>query len=293
MRRFLVAAGACAALSGCALPVPIQVASWAADIISVVATDKSLTDHGLSAITDKDCALHRAVTEDDNVVCREVDDSADTVQVADVGGAAAPKALSGKGRAINGAPAIEAVEAAVAKAPAVTEVAAFETAAAPAGEQTVVVRVDLAALAPKAEAQNRPYVKLAALAADAGGPQADIVAQRPRAGFYYVIGSFRGSDRAKAHMDTYGALLPAVIQGRIGKDGREVFRVVVGPFQEQERKVAFRRIKHAGIADTWAIRVTPEDWRVAAKARPVQQADAGTLSARDWPGLASFMVSSR
>ncbi|MEQ8807204.1 MAG: hypothetical protein RIE16_15615 [Rhodospirillales bacterium] len=54
MRKSVLVVGACALLGGCALPVPIQVASWAIDIISVVATEKSITDHGLSALTCKD-----------------------------------------------------------------------------------------------------------------------------------------------------------------------------------------------------------------------------------------------
>ena len=55
-------------LSGCALPVPIQVASWAIDGISYMATNKSLMDHGISAVSGQDCATFRIVTE--GGVCR-------------------------------------------------------------------------------------------------------------------------------------------------------------------------------------------------------------------------------
>jgi hypothetical protein len=57
-----------AVLGGCALPIPVQVASWVIDGISVVTTEKSLSDHGLSMMAGRDCALWRAVTEDQ--VCR-------------------------------------------------------------------------------------------------------------------------------------------------------------------------------------------------------------------------------
>lgn len=52
-------------LGGCALPVPIQIASWAIDGISYIATQKSITDHGLSMVAGRDCAMHRVVTEGD------------------------------------------------------------------------------------------------------------------------------------------------------------------------------------------------------------------------------------
>lgn len=50
-------------LSGCALPLPIKIASWAIDGISYIATEKTITDHGISAIAGRDCAMMRAVTK--------------------------------------------------------------------------------------------------------------------------------------------------------------------------------------------------------------------------------------
>jgi hypothetical protein len=58
-------------LSGCFLPTHFSVASWAIDGISVIFTKKSVTDHGISAIAQKDCALWRGITE--GAVCREND----------------------------------------------------------------------------------------------------------------------------------------------------------------------------------------------------------------------------
>lgn len=54
--------------AGCA-PLPFTVASMLADGVSYAATDKSLTDHGLSALSEKDCAMYRLLT--DGIVCRE------------------------------------------------------------------------------------------------------------------------------------------------------------------------------------------------------------------------------
>ena len=60
-------------LGGCALPVSFQIASWAADGISYIATNKSVSDHGLSLVTQKDCALWRAVKQEE--ICVQHEDS--------------------------------------------------------------------------------------------------------------------------------------------------------------------------------------------------------------------------
>jgi hypothetical protein len=57
-------------LSGCALPMPIQAASWAIDGISYLATNKSIMDHGISTVSGRDCATFRIVTEGN--VCRDI-----------------------------------------------------------------------------------------------------------------------------------------------------------------------------------------------------------------------------
>ena len=52
-------------LAGCALPPVISVASLALSGASYATTGKSTSDHALSAIVGEDCALHRAVGDDD------------------------------------------------------------------------------------------------------------------------------------------------------------------------------------------------------------------------------------
>lgn len=54
-------------LSGClvALPPAIQLASFAADGISYATTGKSVTDHAISAVAERDCAMGRVLTGDD------------------------------------------------------------------------------------------------------------------------------------------------------------------------------------------------------------------------------------
>lgn len=56
-------------LGGCALPIPLQVASWVLDGISVLATEKSVADHGISIVAQSDCAVWRGVV--DGELCRD------------------------------------------------------------------------------------------------------------------------------------------------------------------------------------------------------------------------------
>ncbi|HKF73702.1 MAG TPA: SPOR domain-containing protein [Stellaceae bacterium] len=58
-----------ALLSGCGLPPAVMIASYAADGVSYVATGKSVSDHGISEVTGRDCALWRVI--EGNPVCRD------------------------------------------------------------------------------------------------------------------------------------------------------------------------------------------------------------------------------
>lgn len=60
-------AGLGMSLSGCivALPPAIQLASLALDGFSYVSTGKSVTDHAISAVTAKDCAMLRGLKGDE------------------------------------------------------------------------------------------------------------------------------------------------------------------------------------------------------------------------------------
>ena len=50
-------------LAGCALPVPIQVGSWVIDGISYLATERSITDNGISLVAQEDCSVWRGFTK--------------------------------------------------------------------------------------------------------------------------------------------------------------------------------------------------------------------------------------
>ena len=75
MKRLAVLGAGLILLGGCALPVPVQIASWALDGISYLMTDKSVTDHGISVLARKDCAVLRGLL-DPGDFCREFGDNA-------------------------------------------------------------------------------------------------------------------------------------------------------------------------------------------------------------------------
>ena len=58
-------------LSGCAvIPPAVSITSFVIDGISYAISGKSTTDHLISGITEKDCALHRGLTEEK--ICQPV-----------------------------------------------------------------------------------------------------------------------------------------------------------------------------------------------------------------------------
>ena len=68
--RWLSLAALITVLSGCALPPAITIASLVADVASYAATGKSVADHGISLVLQRDCALLRGLKGD---ICVEPD----------------------------------------------------------------------------------------------------------------------------------------------------------------------------------------------------------------------------
>lgn len=242
-------------LGGCAaLPVGVQVASYVADGLLYLTTNKSLTDHGLSLVTNKDCSIWRGLSKGE--LCREpsldeievvverapVSDEENTVEVA----SAYPvpevesKALASFDTAAGGN---EAETESVAPAPVVV-------AAAPAP-------------AP-APAAPRPILVAAAAPAVPAAPQIENEIETLTSGTYLVIGSFAKLGNAERLVDRFDGwpvlMLPAEV------DGRRVYRVAVGPVQAGKKGATRDRLAVQGIKNAWALKVydTPAAVEVAA-----------------------------
>lgn len=269
MRKLLVPIMASLFLAACAAPLPIKIASWAFDGISYLSTGKSITDHGLSLVAQKDCALWRPVKGEK--ICSDIVDP-DEVLVADV---------SGKIGSVRNTPAVEAI--------LIDE----EDASAPKGDPSLVAAEfgeDIQASAPteieglkKREGEDINGLGSIATAVQAvtlpysvtGDGRAmiikvslkDIIVDEPKkipapvvpsatlnGGFYYVIGSFRRDINARERVAEQSVFAPRIVV-KLRDDGGRQYRVVVGPVPVERRQALRRQIVDAGIPDVWALRM--------------------------------------
>ena len=266
MGRWGLVVACVAVVYGCAVPVPVRVASWAIEGLTYLATEKTIADHGLSFVAKKDCSILRGVTR--KQLC--IDGAPRDTAVAAADG----------GEAESGAPGD--VEVAVTSLADVDGLDDFETAAGPAPDPGAPQPQALVApetqLAELGSGESAPPVASSAADRDATGDlaiaklSAAVPPRRPpwqpqaaRArvgtGFYYVVGSFRYLDNAQSLAERHALLAPTIVEARL--DGRTHFRVVVGPFERLHGKTLRRRLRRAGITDAWAIALNPVNWSVA------------------------------
>ena len=249
-------------ITGCAVPVPFQVASWALDGISYVMTEKSMTDHGLSAVAQKDCAVWRGVTAGE--LCREWQDGGG-ILIVDKSTTDLPEATAGfEPRArldiLTRDPKLDDSQRSgdqrmnlITNSGSGTELVSVTNLAQPvrnfaAPTPSLPLRKSIALSAKqKRSAQKALSVSMAR--------------SEPASGLYFVIGSFRKFRSARALASRHGVLVPAVLTAKL--DGGSVYRVVVGPAVSGREKYLHRRISKMGLRDIWAIRVQPGDWSIA------------------------------
>ncbi len=351
---------------GCAMPLPVQIASWTLDGISFLMTQKSLADHGLSMVAQKDCAIWRGVAgqalcRDDVVSPRAIaafeDNPADTASlmeatlnagipregpaatvkrivaragtptpvevsgavVADVAVVAAGSVTDGAIETVaDGAIEVAGPRIAVgAKADAI--ITAEEQLAALHGESGIIAEDEAAAVAnfdtaagavDETEADDRGFwfdpgtirtavAETSPLESDLAGERefaefdtpepvavgdvtvsADTVRRRPEQGvFYFVVGSFGYLANARRVVKEYPMLNSAVVMAR--HDGRRVYRVIVGPFSEADKQAGHRRIRAAGIDDSWAISLDSAHWTMAGlRDGPASEVASSTFAVR-------------
>ncbi len=226
-------------LGGCGLPVGVQIASLFADGISLLTTDKTLTDHGISAIADQDCAVWRGVKGED--ICQ--DQAFDPEDTADLGGPAL------KDEPAEGKPGDEPEDAAEdaptaapgplgPPGPAVESFAlAANTAPTAAnGPETVPARLKT----PKAPAPKHYHAKAP------GHYHA-----KAKGGTFYVIASYRRLGNARRFAGGQSQWVAKVISGTAS--GRPVYRVAIGPVAKDHRRYVHARLIKDGYADVWAL----------------------------------------
>jgi hypothetical protein len=296
-RKGLLVAGALL-LGGCALPLPVQIASWAIDGLSVLTTEKTIADHGVSLVAQKDCALWRGFVE--GSVCRD-NDAVTVIALADLTPAASDVPVP----ADDGArlAAFETAAGGTVVASADTD-AAESSDAPPANWRATVERLmdALPVAFPMAEPESAPTIDDDVLAvaptwddpavvedmalaessvptaepvapvdkgratADASAmPEPAAIAPAPEQA-YYVVGSFAQRANALAFADRYADLRPTILSARL--DGQAMYRVAVGPFAPAEQKAMRGRLAGYGLADAWAIRFDSTTWSVITATGP-------------------------
>ena len=267
MGRWGLIMASVAVLYGCAVPVPARVASWAIEGITYLATKKSIADHGISFVAEKDCSILRGVTQ--RRFCIDGTPSDTAVAAADDENEAASVNVEVAATPPTDAEVLNEFETAAGPAPdaGAPEVLPLMTPDAPRAEfgsresaapaaPTAAVASDHAALAklsaavpPRRPRRQPPAVK------------APVVKASVEVGFYYVVGSFLNLDDAQSLADHHLSLTPIIIEARL--DGKNHFRVVVGPFVRSRGKYLRRRLRGAGILNAWAIALNSVEWSMA------------------------------
>ena len=278
-------------LGGCALPLPLKIASWAIDGISYVATHKSVTDHGISMAMKKDCALLRGVTEGE--VCRQDSEFQIALVNPKTGEAEVVLKPEAEGLAETADESEELADFETASSEAadgkteetVVEVAAVEAeapveAAEPVAAKPVAAKPAVAkpAVAETAAAEAAPSVDPAEMIASVG--RTAIAALKEGANLFYVIGSFSSPDRAQVLASRHETLEPSVMPVKVRK--KEVYRVLVGPFTKDEMRDAGKRLHTHGLKHAWGVRIDPADWqsvRLTPNSKPPVSDDSFSVAA--------------
>jgi hypothetical protein len=216
-------------LSGCAMPLPFQIASWALDGISYITTEKSVTDHGISIVAQKDCALLRVVQGDD--ICSAYDDSG-TISIAEASNAYTTDKIMAMG--VGG----EAVNTA--------SFAEIETnPQLPEASTSHYLNVHPESI------QNPRLLILGTR----------VWSDRSDADMYYVVGSFSNWGYAQSLISKHSDLGPAILVSLL--NGNKIFRVAVGPFKRYQRRDVKLSIEKSGISNAWAMHINHQEWKLS------------------------------
>ena len=178
-------------LSGCVLPPAVAVATYAADGASYVASGKSLSDHGVSAVTQKDCATWHAFVG--RAVCEDPKHPIPTAPLEVRGGTRQPPSTA---------------VATIQPAPAIA-----------ADTRPPVIVASFVQPAPAAVPNGQPAV----IAGSYSEPPPSIATDDR----YVAIGTFSDRRRAELYARRYADFGPRILPTSFA--GRDLLRVVLGP----------------------------------------------------------------
>jgi hypothetical protein len=279
MRKSLALVGLPLFLSACGLPPAISVASWALDGVSYVVSGKSVTDHAISEVAQRDCALLRVVQgreicESENAIDAVDDDALVMVAAAPsgdnwfAGAEVLPPAdpievpveiagfVQGFGPGVvavdEAQPAAAFVPAAAAWVPADVAPSSWSAEASPKERPAAPIRIGFVEMHDAVQ-ETRETVS---------GPL-----NSPETQMVVVVGSFRSIGNAWSQAGRFAALDARVRSDRI--DGRTWHRVVVdAPLQTVQRM---------GAEDAWLLRVCTGNGGLP-PCGPLTVSSAGTIA---------------
>ena len=268
-------------LAGCGMPVGVQIASLFADGLSFIATEKTLGDHGLSAVAGRDCAVWRGLNGEN--ICRdhgtEMADTGTQEQVSAssnsivMGNSMADVPFQEEDAYVWGsdeawpAPTPTPKTTEVAAAPqepswanpgpaAVTEAPATPPPVPPMTVPPVSMQpVPMQPAPPVAMAAAKPTEitpePAARVPAPAPAKTTETTETTLKGGTFYVIASYRGIGYARRFASRQEGLAAKVLTGTAG--GLSVYRVAVGPVAKADRSNVRTHLLEAGFLDVWAL----------------------------------------
>ncbi len=244
------------------MPVGVQIASLFADGLSFLTTEKTLGDHGLSAVAGQDCAVWRGLTGEN--ICRD-----NGTETAATGTQEQASALSqsnvmedpmadayvwGSDEPKSTPKPTQVADAA--QEPSWTNPSPASVTEAPATPPPVPPMT-----VPPVSMQPMPPVPPVAIAAakpteTAPNPAARVPGPAPpemtlKGGTFYVIASYRHIGYARRLASGQEGLAAKVLTGTAR--GLSVYRVAVGPVAKADRSSVRTRLLEAGFLDMWAL----------------------------------------
>ena len=220
------------AISGCTMPGSLQMATWALDGISFLATDKSLTDHGISFVVQKDCALWRGFKGEE--ICSDFDGN-ESIAVA----AANTDEIDDYMNSID----------------ALGQENSFAI-----GKKAIIVKDKVDEPDPEISLLKVQHDLKKDIENDRG--HGAIKARKfQNLNTYIIIGSFSNPDNAYRLKIKHIALNPIVLASHL--DGGDIYRVAVGPLSGHQKIDASKKLKKLGIKNAWEMRLNQSKWRLA------------------------------
>jgi len=259
-------------LPACVAPPIITVASLALSGVSYVETGKTLPDHALSSVSQRDCIMFRAAKGEQVCQIDETDVAAADGAAPGIEGAAVAAPSDGT-RAVAPALPVDPVTVAALSpppalgldlAPPVAPLAdrrASGFAGPTALDASAVAPIAIATLTPTVTPTVMPSVADAIFAAmPAAAAPPPVAVARPAAAepaaeptVHLVVGSFRDRARAVVHIATLAGDDLRIVETTV--KNRVQYRVVAGPFATGDIGAARAAFAAQGVKGSWALRL--------------------------------------